>query len=93
MTEDDEKVAINDFVRIDLTESEGILIGKGMLGSNDVLELNGKVDEQKVEGVVANITGGINVSFSGLAANSQITAEFEGTGAGQRLTGTVVLLR
>jgi hypothetical protein len=93
VTENGEKVAFNDFVRIDLTESEGILVGKGMLGSNDLLELNGKLSEQKVEGVVANITGGINVTFSGIAATNQITAEFKGSGAGQRLTGTVVLLR
>ena len=80
-------------MRIDMLEADGKLTGKGKLGSGDLVEMNGRTDEQRVTGAVANVTSAINVSFSGIATESQVTAEFEGSGVGQRLTGTVVLLR
>jgi hypothetical protein len=92
-TDQDQEVAFNAFMRIKLVEDQGRLVGKGELGSGEVIELNGRVNGQQIRGAVANTTSAINVSFSGIAASSQITAEYEGIGVGQRLTGTVVLLR
>lgn len=86
-------VAFNQFLQIDLVEDDGRLIGTGKLGSGEVIELNGRVHGQQITGAVANTTSAINVSFIGITASSQITAEYAGSGAGQRLTGTVVFLR
>jgi hypothetical protein len=88
-----QEVAFNQFIRIALVEDDGKLVGKGQLGSGEVIELNGRVNGQQIMGAVANTTSAINVSFAGIAASSQITAEYTGSGAGQRLTGTVVFLR
>lgn len=88
-----QEVAFNEFIRIDLVEDAGKLTGKGELGSGEIIELNGRLSEQRVTGAVANTTSAINSSFSGIAVNSQITAEYAGSGPGQQLSGTVVLLR
>jgi hypothetical protein len=88
-----QEVSFNNFIQIDLEESAGKITGNGKLGSNEIIEMSGQVNEQKITGVVANITSAINVLFSGIATNSQITAEYVGSGAGQRMNGTVVLLR
>jgi hypothetical protein len=92
-TDRGQEVAFNQFLRLDLVEDDGKLGGKGMLGSGEVIELNGRVNGQQITGVVANTSSAINVSFAGIAASSQITAEYAGSGAGQRLIGTVALLR
>lgn len=92
-TDRDQEVAFNQFIRIALVEDDGKLVGKGQLGSGEVIELNGRVNGQQIAGAIANTTSAINVSSAGIAASSQITAEYAGSGAGQRLTGTVVFLR
>lgn len=88
-----QSVAFSEFVRIDMNETDGNLTGKGMLGTGEVVELVGRVDGDRVEATVSNITSGINVSLSAIAVDNQMTAEFSGFGAGQRLSGTVLLLR
>lgn len=92
-TTEGQEVAFSEFVRIELLEKEGELAGNGLLGTGEVIELNGQLDGQRMEAAVANTTSGINVVVTGIPAESQITAEYEGYGPGQTLTGTVLLLR
>jgi hypothetical protein len=92
--EQGETIAFNEFARLELVEEEdGSVTGRGLLGSGEVLEFEGRVDDHRIRATVANTTHGINVVLSGIVTSSQITAEYEGFGAGQRLAGTAVLLR
>lgn len=88
-----ETVAFSQFVKLDLSQVGSKVTGKGTLGSGEVIELEGQMDGPRMSAAVANTSSAINVALSGIAATSQITGEFSGSGAGQRLTGTVVLLR
>lgn len=89
-----ETVAFSQFARMTLVEAEdGTVTGEGMLGTGELLEFEGRVEGQQLRAAVANTTSAINVTLSGIATTSQITAEYEGYGAGQRLTGTAVLVR
>jgi hypothetical protein len=88
-----ETVAFTEFVKIDLVEKDGRLAGKGKLGSGEIVELTGEVANSRISAAVANTTSAINVTLSAVATPNQITGEYTGFGAGQRLTGTVVLLR
>jgi len=92
-TDRGQELAFTQFLRIDLVDEDGAITGKGQLGSGEVIALKGHVEGQQITGAVANTTSGINVAFAGIAASTQITAEYTGIGAGQRLTGTVVFLR
>lgn len=88
-----ETIAFSQFVRLELTDSGGHITGRGTLGSGEIVELAGKMDGPRLNAAVANTTSAINVVLTGIAATSQFTGEFSGSGAGQRLSGTVVLLR
>lgn len=92
--EEGESFAFSEFVKVDLSEGEdGGVEGDGILGSGEELQISGEVDGQELSGSVANTTSGINVTLSAIAAETQITGEFSGYGAGQTLSGTVLLLR
>jgi hypothetical protein len=88
-----ETIAFSQFVKVELTQDGDRLVGKGKLGSGELVELEGKMDGPKLSAAVANTTSAINVTLAAVAATTQITGEFSGSGAGQRITGTVVLLR
>ncbi len=88
-----ETVGFSQFVRLELSQIGNHITGKGLLGSGEVIELTGQADGARMTAAVANTTSAINVSLSAVAAPSQITGEFAGAGVGQRIAGTVVLLR
>lgn len=92
-TDQGEVFAFSQFVKLTLVEENGRVTGSGMLGSGELIELSGQLAGQQLSAGVANTTSAINVSLTAVAANTQITGEFTGSGAGQRLTGTFVLLR
>jgi hypothetical protein len=92
-TDQGETFAFSQFVKLELIEESGRVTGRGVLGSGEVIELDGALSGQQLTAAVANVTSAINVALTAIAASSQITGEFTGAGAGQRLTGTFVLLR
>lgn len=92
-TDQGEIFAFSQFVRLDLTEQNARVTGKGMLGSGELIEMSGTITGQQLSAAVANTTSAINVTLTAVVANSQITGEFTGFGAGQRITGTFALLR
>jgi hypothetical protein len=92
-TTDGDVIAFSEFVRLDLEQVEEQLSGNGTLGTGELLELSGTVHGTDVAAAVANITSGINVKLTALAAPSQITGEYTGFGAGMHLEGTFTLLR
>ena len=88
-----ETVAFSQFVKVDLVQQGSSVRGTGKLGSGELIELTGQADGSRLSMTVANTTSAINVELSAIAASTQITGEFTGSGAGQRISGTVVLLR
>src|SRR5690606_19715057 len=92
-TQQGETFSFSEFVRLELVEDNGKITGKGSLGSGELIERSGPVSGSTLSGAVANITSAINVGLTAVAAANQITAEFSGSGAGQRMNGTFVLLR
>jgi hypothetical protein len=92
--DDGETIAFSQFARLELVEADdGRVTGAGTLGTGEVIEFDGRISGQRLDAAVANTTSAINVTLTGIVTPSQITAEYEGYGAGQRLTGTAVLLR
>jgi hypothetical protein len=92
-TQQGETFSFSEFVKLDLVEENGKVTGSGVLGSGEVIEMSGSVAGAQMSAAVANTTSAINVTLTAVAAPSQITGEFRGSGAGQRMTGTFVLLR
>jgi hypothetical protein len=92
-TDQGETYAFSQFVKLELVDDSGRVTGRGVLGSGEVIELEGALSGPQLTAAVANVTSAINVTLTAIAASSQITGEFTGAGAGQRLTGTFVLLR
>lgn len=88
-----ETVSFSEFVKLELVEHNGQVTGSGILGSGEVIELDGTLTGPQLSAAVANTTSAINVTLSAIAASSQITGEFRGSGPGQSMTGTFVLLR
>jgi hypothetical protein len=92
-TENGETFSFSEFVRLDLHERDGQVRGSGMLGSGEIIELSGTISGSEMSAAVANTTSAINVTLAAVTTPSQITGEFKGSGAGQRMSGTFVLLR
>lgn len=89
-----EVFAFSEFVQVALEETEeGRVTGEGLLGSGEVIEFDGELENNRIAAVVANVTSGINVEFSAIPGETQMTGEFAGYGAGQRVSGTVALFR
>lgn len=88
-----ETIAFSQFVRLDLRQRGDSLLGSGALGTGEVVELNGVLHDSRITAMVANTTSAINVSLSALAAPTQITGSFAGSGTGQTIQGTFTLLR
>jgi len=88
-----EVFAFSEFVRIDLKQQGNALTGSGVLGSGEVVELDGEVTRGDITASVANTTSAINVKLTAVAAPTQITGSFVGSGAGAKMEGTFTLLR
>lgn len=86
--------SFSQFVRADFGQQGSSIDGTGMIGTGEELEFKGTLGPfGEIEIVVANTTSAINSRISGLVAADQMTLEFDGAGAGQRVSGTAVLFR
>jgi hypothetical protein len=86
-------VSFNQFSRVDLQQKANIVTGKGEIGTGEQLEISGRVENGRFEGIVANITSAINSRLSGIVADEQVVVEFSGAGVGHRVQGDTVLFR
>lgn len=86
-------LGMNQFLRIQLTDSNGTVSGIGVLGTGEKIELSGSEHNQHLDATVANVTSAINVTANAITAPTQITGEFSGFGQGARLHGQFTLLR
>jgi hypothetical protein len=85
--------SFSQFVRVDFRQQGSSLNGTGSLGSGERIEVSGRVDQQQISAVVANITSAINTRMTALATSSQITGSFTGSAAGGSMQGTFTLVR
>jgi hypothetical protein len=91
--QDGTEVAFSEFVKVKLEQVGSRVTGGGVLGSGEVIELEGDLGSQGLEATVANITSAINVNLSAIVATNQITGSFAGFGPGVQLEGYFTLVR
>jgi hypothetical protein len=86
-------LSFNQFSRVTLQQNANMVTGKGEIGTGEQLEISGRVENGRFEGIVANITSAINSRLSGIVADEQVVVEFSGAGVGHRVQGVAVLFR
>lgn len=88
-----ERVSLQEFLFMELAETDDGLVGRGLLASGEEIELYGQLDGIRLRAIAANRTSGINVEMEGSMTPGQITGTYRGSGPSGNLAGNFALYR
>jgi hypothetical protein len=91
---DGRRFALNNFVRLSLIQDGEKITGVGELGTREQLQIDCRIDGDKIRGTVTNPGAGIVVTVSGTKTErDKVTLEFSGGRSQLEQSGTVALFR
>jgi hypothetical protein len=86
-------VALNSFLRVDLTQQGTALRGRGVLGSGEAMALAATLEGDCLKGVAVNKTGSVSTRIEGRVRADRVVFRFAEVGDDAGLKGFAVLVR